>query len=176
MSDVQSVGSEAVELVRTIVDTHHVFMKDHMPALYDAARASVQGAQGHEPTETFGRTVGALYTDIMQHLQKEEQVLFPMIEELHGAQTMGREPNIMGCGVHGPVAQMRHEHGVVKELLDRLTTAIDLPAGDPAAPCISDDIRGQVRALRDDLFEHIRKEDDLLFPKAEALFDTVAAA
>ena len=173
MPDTTTIGQETVELVRTILDTHHVFMREHMPGLRADLDAAAQAAPDHGPTQDFAQQFRALAGELGLHLEKEEQVLFPMIEELNAAAAVGRSPQIMACGVHGPVAQMRHEHTGAKQVIGELLAAVNLPSEDANAPQLSDDVRDAVRALEADLQEHIRKEDDLLFPKAEALFDAV---
>lgn len=176
MTDVETVGREAVELLHTILDTHHVFVKTHVPALGTAIRAAAAAAPDHGPTQEFAETYALLEADLTAHLQKEEQVLFPMIEELHGAAAMGREPQIMPCGVHAPINQMHVEHQQATHLIGRLAAAAALPTADAQAPRVGDHIRADIAALEADLREHIHKEEDLLFPKAGTLFDAVVTA
>ena len=90
------------------------------------------------------------------HMQKEEQVLFPLM-------LAGGNPMI----VH-PIAMMRHEHDECGEEL----RAIAALTGDMTVP---DDACNSWRALyaglaklAEDLTEHIHIENNILFPRFEA--------
>lgn len=175
MPQTDTRAEDTVALVETILNTHHVYLKRHLPLLSIALRDAVAPASGHAPTHEFAEAFVLLRNELTAHLEKEEQILFPTIHELCAARAEARPAALMPCGVHGPIGQMRLEHTQAKALLQRLVAAADLPGDDERAPRISDAVRGQVRDLEADLREHIRKEDDLLFPQAEALFDSAAA-
>jgi len=92
------------------------------------------------------------YADGFHHA-KEEQVLFPLLEEKGFSK------------VHGPVAVMLHEHVEGREFVKGISQRIDVyKAGNVSAlPEIYQYMQGYVDLLRD----HISKEDNVLFKLAD---------
>ena len=104
------------------------------------------------------------------HLDKEEQILFPLIRQME-AFKQGREPvPEMHCGSIGnPIRQMEHEHDVAGQFLKQMrqiSREYKLP--DDACPTFEALFEG-LDALEKDLHEHIHLENNILFPKAERL-------
>ena len=94
--------------------------------------------------------------DLLSHMAKEEQILFPMMKR--GARGM----------VNGPIAMMRHEHddhGLALQTLEQLTHDHQPPAG---ACNTWRALYLGTRQLQDDLMQHIHLENNLLFPAFEA--------
>ena len=92
------------------------------------------------------------YADGFHHA-KEEQVLFPLLEEKGFSK------------VHGPVAVMLHEHVEGREFVKGISQRIDVyKAGNVSAlPEIYQYMQGYVDLLR----EHINKENNVLFKLAD---------
>jgi len=92
------------------------------------------------------------YADGFHHA-KEEQVLFPLLEEKGFSK------------VHGPVAVMLHEHVEGREFVKGISQRIDVyKAGNVSAlPEIYQYMQGYVDLLRD----HISKENNVLFKLAD---------
>jgi regulator of cell morphogenesis and NO signaling len=107
-----------------------------------------------------------LRNELEAHLMKEERVLFPLIRRL--AQATTAFP--VRCGtVDNPVRVMMHEHEVAGSALERLRV---LTGGyrPPADGCASlEALYEGLARLEADLHRHIRKENNILFPKAAAL-------
>ena len=114
-----------------------------------------------------------LRADLVPHLRKEEQVLFPMIRELSTATEAPR----FHCGsLRNPIAVMDREHDRAGELL----AALRAESGGyrvPADGCAS------YQALYDGLAEleadthlHVHKENNILFPAVVAAEDALAGA
>jgi regulator of cell morphogenesis and NO signaling len=91
---------------------------------------------------------------VLDHLAKEERVLFPMILEGHGART------------GGPVRIMELEHDEhIRNLvrLRELTHNFTPPAHASGAWA---ELYRRLAALGADLIEHIHLENEVLFPRA----------
>lgn len=83
-----------------------------------------------------------------QHLEREERVLFPAIEEAHG-------------GPLGPTRMMRIEHDGMRALL---------AAADGAAACRdAEELSAVMETLRIMMQQHNLKEESVLYPLADAL-------
>jgi regulator of cell morphogenesis and NO signaling len=155
-----------------IEDRHHVYTKEALPRLDDLFTKVLRAhGKNHGDMLRMLQTVfEGLRSEIEMHLQKEEQVLFPYIREMESSlKQTGRVPP-MHCGtVQNPIRQMKAEHENAGETLARMRSATDdyaLPAD--ACPTFGALFEG-LRELEADLHEHIHLENNILFPRAEAM-------
>jgi len=160
------------ELVDHIEQTHHVFMKEQLPRLAGLLDKTIQahGDRHGEILEQLRRNYISLKNDIEMHLMKEEQILFPLIRQMEAfEQHRGPTPE-MHCGSIGnPIGQMEYEHDVAGEFLAQMrhvTNDYTLPSD--ACPTFTALYEG-LDALEKDLHEHIHLENNILFPKTQAL-------
>jgi regulator of cell morphogenesis and NO signaling len=95
-----------------------------------------------------------VHASVLEHLAKEEQVLFPMIQAGHGRHASG------------PVQAMEHEHHDHAASLKRIRDlAHDLVP--PQEACTSWRVLYlRLNQLEADLMEHIHLENNVLFPRA----------
>jgi DUF438 domain-containing protein len=99
------------------------------------------------------RAIGEIAADLLSaepHHQREEQVLFPALEDL---------------GIEGPPQMMRMEHEELRERkheLERLAATREDMADDERKRRVQDASTFLVVALR----AHIQKENDVLYPMA----------
>lgn len=152
------------QLVDHVVNLHHTYLKSEMPRLMALSRkvSSVHGGRHPELIE-LNEIVQTLMQELFEHLQKEEQILFPMCREL---ERQGG-PVEFHCGsVANPIRVMRHEHETAGEALHSLRRL----SGDFMVPA---DGCGSFRALYDglavfekDMFAHVHKENNILYPRA----------
>ncbi|MCP4573970.1 MAG: iron-sulfur cluster repair di-iron protein [bacterium] len=157
-----------------VVATHHEFMKSTLPEL-GALMAKVLNAHGpnHPELAEVAQVYGDLRAEIEDHLGKEEQILFPLIQKMESTRTAGNAH----CGtVNNPIRVMEHEHDNAGEALRRLrelTGGYAVP-GD-ACPTYQALMAG-LAAMERDLHEHIHKENNILHPRATALEASLLAA
>jgi regulator of cell morphogenesis and NO signaling len=154
-------------LVDHLERTHHAYLRVELPRLVALADkvARVHGGRHPELLE-LRRLCSSLRDDLMPHMAKEEQVLFPMIRDLAAAIS----PPSFHCGsVANPISRMTQEHEQTGELLE----AIRDVTGWYRLP---DDACASYRALYEGLAEleedthlHIHKENNTLFPAVIAL-------
>lgn len=152
-------------------------MKKQMPRI-DALLDTVLAA--HRPHAdmimAMRRVFDSLRMEIDEHLMKEEMILFPYIKQLD-AMAANREPfSPMHCGtVANPIRQMQHEHdsaGAALAELRKLTSDYTLPGDD----CLTfAELYQSLQELEADLHEHIHLENNILFPKAIQIEDTLAS-
>ena len=154
------------ELVDHIVETHHAYVKSELDTLSQLVDkvARVHGEKFPWMKEVRS-LVFALFAELAQHLQKEEQVLFPMIRELDDESAL---PQFHCGGVNAPIAVMEMEHDSAGEVLVKLralTSDYTMPEGG----CNSfRAMMNRLEAFEYDLHRHIHKENSLLHPKALA--------
>ena len=92
--------------------------------------------------------------ELIDHMAKEEQILFPMIRRGEGA------------SADGPVTMMLHEHddaGAALKRLRELTNNYEVPA---EACNTWRALWHGLAALEDDMHRHIHLENNILFPTA----------
>jgi len=150
-------------LIEHILGTHHVYLRTHLPRLEKAGR------HGDVPGALLGVFVD-LKGELESHMWKEEMVLFPLIRGLVSAEASGSAAPPAHCGsVRNPVRVMEHEHDAALRALAemrRLTGDYAL-AGDACSSCQV--LYDGLKQLEADLIEHIRLENDILFPRAAEL-------
>jgi regulator of cell morphogenesis and NO signaling len=151
------------ELQRHIVATHHAYTRQACETL-DLLSRKVAGRHGDRHAEVLEvrQLTAELIGDLLPHMMKEEQILFPYVE---GLENGGTGDSCFGT-VANPVRVMMMEHERVGELLVALraaTSEYKLP--DDA--CLSFRALYETLAgLERDLHEHIHLENNVLFPRA----------
>jgi regulator of cell morphogenesis and NO signaling len=121
------------ELAEHIINTHHAFTRNEIERLSVLIRkvVSVHGARHPELLEVQ-KTFGDLADDLLPHLMKEENVLFPYIVKVETAIAAGSTcPQPAFMTVWNPVRLMQFEHDLAGELLRelrRITSNYTVPA------------------------------------------------
>lgn len=156
------------ELSRHIVERHHTFTREEL-ARIEALSAKVvsKHSANHPELLKLQSLVNDLKVDLLTHMLKEEQVLFPYIERLQQASDTGGalQPAFFGT-VRNPVRMMMLEHDAAGDLLAEMRRVTsDYTA--PEDACMSFRTLYQaLEGLEADLHEHIHLENNLLFPHA----------
>ncbi|HLJ46266.1 MAG TPA: iron-sulfur cluster repair di-iron protein [Bryobacteraceae bacterium] len=163
--------ASASELIAHITGTHHAFVRQEIPRL-EALLGKVKTRHGaaHPEVAEIELLFLAAAQELQSHLLREEQVLFPYIEQLERAAQCGAEPP-RGCfpSVEFPIARMLADHDDAGELFARMS-ALSNRYTPPEQSCMS--FTALYRGLSDfelDLHEHIHLENNILFPNAIAL-------
>ena len=159
------------ELVDHILQVHHAYMKEALPKVKELARKVLHahGAHHGEMLQRAHDLYQALDTELTNHLQKEEEVLFPYIVAAEAHRQGGpKGPAACFGSVGNPIRQMETEHESAGEVLVQIRKV----TGDYALP---DDACPTFRALYEelermeaDLHQHIHLENNILFPRAIA--------
>ncbi len=155
-------------LIQHIVRTHHQTVRRELPRMHEMAR-QVAGKQSSRAPQLkeIEKLIDALRADMLAHLEKEEQVLFPFIAAMdQDAGASCSPPRACFRTVAHPVAMMIREHALAENLVAEirdLTRGFDAPAW--ACPTHVALYAG-MREFADDLRQHVRLENDLLFPRA----------
>ncbi len=151
------------ELIDHIETTHHQYLRSELPRLGELVK-KVSSAHGEKDPRLreVAKAFFPMAEELLGHMLKEEQILFPMARELE----VGESVPEFHCGsVANPIRQMESEHdqaGAALELLRELTDGY-VP---PDWACRS--YQAMLSALADleyDLHRHIHKENNVLFPR-----------
>lgn len=160
------------ELADHIEATHHVYLRRELPPLAElVAKVSAAHSARHPELSNVMQTLEDLQAELSQHMIKEEEILFPLIRrmESHGAIPAH-------CGsVANPIRVMETEHDNAGNALSNIREITNNFAA-PDDACAS--YRAMLTSLADlecDLHQHIHKENNILFPRAIACEEELAA-
>lgn len=143
-----------------IVNNHHSFVRKMLPEIsfYAEKVARVHGERDPELYDIL-QNVNMLRSEMLGHLEKEEQELFPQIKELVTQKKTGSVKSAI-------VAALEEEHDKAGELMARIE---ELTNGfnPPSNACASYRVLFQnLEGFQQDLHKHVHLENNILFPKA----------
>jgi regulator of cell morphogenesis and NO signaling len=153
------------DLTTHIEVMHHAYLKRELPRLI-ALSTKVANAHGDRDPRLheIKDVVELVASDLMQHMTKEELVLFPLIRSME-------QDGTSNTALEAPMKRMEAEHDDAGAALERLSTLTDSYTP-PAWACNS--YRALVDGLRDferDMHTHVHKENNILFMKVRAILD-----
>lgn len=164
-------------LAEYIVLTHHDYVKKELPLIYSYLQkvASKHGDRHPEMLAVFN-AFAELTEDMIEHMEKEETILFPRIKIVETYRNENSDVQINRSHLEGPIAVMEQEHENAGELLAQirdLTNNYDLPKD----ACTTYKLTfAALQAFEIDLHQHIHLENNILFPKTIKLFNTLNVA
>lgn len=144
------------ELIEYILERFHERHREQVPELIRLARR-VEQVHGDRPDCPNGLAdhLEAMYQELLSHMMKEEQILFPML--LRGSNRMAQ----------APMSMMRFEHDQHGDALATLV-ALTHDITPPADACNTwRALYAGLNVLREDLMQHIHLENNVLFLNAE---------
>lgn len=167
-------GESMTYLTEHIVAWHHDYLREQLPrlgALLDKVVA--RHADRHPNLVELRQLYSNLWTELLDHMMKEEYGLFPLVRELDRALQSHQPLPQFHCGsVRNPIHAMEDDHRRVGEAL-RCMRALTFDYQAPQDACQSySELMDGLAGLESDLHLHIRKENNMLFPRmaqAEAL-------
>lgn len=156
-----------------IVSTYHQYTREELATLAPIAE-KVLGVHGDRRPELVSvvALLRDLTGDMLPHMLKEEQILFPYVDQMEEAVEGHRPaPTPFFGTVKNPVRMMMQEHDRVGELLAQLREATD-EYNPPESACFSyRELYRRFAELERLTHEHIHVENNIYFPQAVALED-----
>ncbi len=150
------------ELIDHIVDTHHLFLKNAIPQaeLHLTKIVSVHGGN-HPELKQVASLFVELKKDILEHLKKEEEVLYPKIKKLELTKKTD-EFNPLAKIIN----EIESEHKIVGSIADSIHDITNRYLV-PEDGCNTFKITyNELKEIEHDLHIHIVKENQILHPKA----------
>jgi regulator of cell morphogenesis and NO signaling len=150
---------------------HHRFVKDELASVAMRLADFCSAAVPVPPADLLSMRAAftRLAEVVLPHFRREEQHLFPAIEELERAWVAGEAPPASGEGVAENIRRLTLEHATIsaqlktlRQLRSRLAESNDIG---PKCRVILDDIT----TLEGHLHEYIFLENTTVFPRAIAL-------
>jgi regulator of cell morphogenesis and NO signaling len=160
-----------IELQEHIVATHHLFTREILDTiLLLSKRVADRHGERHPEVLSVRQIALALFEDLIPHMLKEEQVLFPYVELLERAEKANAPAPMPFFGtVRNPIAMMMAEHENAGGMLLRLrqvTSDYTLP---PDACLNFRALYERLIDLERGLHRHIHLENNVLFRRAAEL-------
>jgi regulator of cell morphogenesis and NO signaling len=162
---------EIDEMIDHIVKIHHSYVKTSLPLLVEYATkvASVHG-EAHPEVITIKDLILDLENDLMPHLKKEEDILFPYIKIMVASQIVDETPIKAPFGsVENPISLMLTEHELAGDILKSIST-LSNGYTPPTDACNTFKVLyHKLNEFEEDLHLHIHIENNILFPRALAM-------
>lgn len=162
-------------LIDYIVKFHHNYIRTQGPKIYTLLE---KVCKVHGDTDTHLYEVLDLFResliDLHNHLDKEENILFPFVYEVMNALNKGKEAPEFHCGsVVNPIRVMMQEHedeGVRFRKISVLTNSYKVPK----YACNSYRlVLEELKNFEENLHIHIHSENNILFPKTIKIEDSL---
>lgn len=146
---------DSKELINHIVNRHHTYLKEEFPRLNQLAKkVAIRHGDQHKNLKKLAEVFTLLSEDLLDHMEREEQDLFPAIVKEERKEKISRL-----------IDQLEKDHEETGQILENL---IDLTNN----YAISDDMCDSYKALYiglskfdEDIRLHIHKENNILFPR-----------
>lgn len=174
--DVNWMAAPLSELTRHIRDKHHHYVRESLPRVQAMLEKVVarHGANHPEVAHIRGLFV-EVGNEMLTHMRKEEQVLFPYIDAVDAAANAHTsvEPPFFRT-VKNPIHSMMKEHDAAGELVKQIRS-LSGSYTPPVGACTT--FRALYQSLKEfdaDLHQHVHLENNVLFPRAVEAEATVA--
>lgn len=161
-------SSSLESLVNHILATHHEYVRNEIPRLEKILEkvVAVHG-KNHPDVAVAHKLFQDLAMELMEHMVKEEEVLFPYLVRMEKAIIAGQvAPPAFFGSVRNPTSNMVAEHEAAAELLEQIRKNCD-DFKVPADVCTT--FRAMYQGLEEferDLHQHVHLENNILFPRA----------
>lgn len=162
------------DLVDHIVATHHAYLRRTLSVvrLLIEKAAHDRGAD-YAALPRVRQIIDKLTPEVLDHLNMEEQVLFPKIRELARA---SRLPAAPAERVDRAMQEIGHEYEEAAKQLQSLRNATDRFTSPPDAPTAYQALMEELADIEFDLERHSYLENDVLVPRARDLEQQVTGA
>jgi regulator of cell morphogenesis and NO signaling len=155
------------ELAEYIIRVHHDYVKIHLPQTiqYVERVATKHGDRFPYMVEVL-KLFRELETELLHHMEKEEKILFPRVKLLE----LNAVTEITEGYLSAPIEVMEHEHDAAGTIMHKIRVLTnDYRAPEDACTTFRLAL-ASLQAFEADLHHHVHLENNILFPKAIALW------
>ncbi|MBP9214694.1 MAG: iron-sulfur cluster repair di-iron protein [Chitinophagaceae bacterium] len=151
-----------------IVNTHHAYVLEAIELLdaYSVKVAKVHG-ENHPPVLEIERLYNMVKMELLQHMQKEERILFPYIKQMVNSKNENCPLINSHFGtVQNPINMMQAEHENAGDVLKEIAN-LSMNYTPPEWACNTfKALYAKLDEFEQDLHLHVHLENNILFPKA----------
>jgi regulator of cell morphogenesis and NO signaling len=161
-------NTNLAELTEHIVGQHHGYVRSESPRLIAMLdKVVTRHGEAHPEVASIRELFWAMVDELLAHMMKEENVLFPHLVRMENALREGRSiPPAMFGSVEVPISRMLADHDDAGELAARVRTlSADFLPPEDACPTYRALYKG-LEEFERDLHQHIHLENNILFPRA----------
>lgn len=154
-------------LTMYIINNHHKYVQRSIPQITAHLEKITQvHGKKHPYLEEVTRLFYSVSNELISHLRKEENILFPMVMNLMTiTKTNGNLKNL-DSSIAMPIAVMEREHDSAGSILERIR-AITSNFTLPEDACGTFEVTyKELDEFERDLHKHVFLENSILFPKA----------
>jgi len=167
-ADIDVAALSLTDLADHIERTHHCYVKEELPRLLEMAdRVARKHGERDPRLPEVAATVAALTAEMLNHLHKEEGILFPLVRQLEA----GEAGALPGGAIAHPIRVMEAEHEHAGQAVARLRALTDDFTPDAAACNTHRALLAGLGEFEGDLHRHVHKENNVLFPRALRLLE-----
>lgn len=155
-------------LIDYIINVHHAYLDETIPALKSAMFSFIEGHKKKFPElENLFMTFTELSNILLVQNKHEEEVIFPYIKQLESThrrkETYG---NLFVRTLRKPLSTLEKENLIIRKLLAEME-ALANDFQFPSNACTSHQvIYHRLKEFHDDLVQHKHLEKNILYPKA----------
>ena len=152
------------ELCDYVFETHHNYIRTQGPRILELfAHVCQSKGATHPELIQMKELFEVIYMDLLDHLMKEEHVLFPYCKQLDQADEFESAP--FGT-VANPIRMMGFEHRSMQTQMQEMTE-LSTNFTTPEKVCHHhQELYQALLEFFEDLHQHVRIEDENLFPSA----------
>jgi len=159
---------DLTSLIDFVIQHYHCDARKNIVFIYDLAkRTAGKHREEHLELTELSTTLFLFFDDLSFHLKKEEQILFPTIRQLIEKNTHAESFTYTTFGlIEETVLVLENEHQTSingLKLIRGITNNYSIPA-DASESHIY--LFERLKTFEKDLIQHIRLENDILFPRA----------
>lgn len=159
---------ELDNLSQYIVIKHHSYVKAAIPQIMEHLEKIINAhGEKYAYLSELSYVFNFIAEDLINHMMKEERILFPLIHYLSETKKFNERPKTGGYGtIANPIRRMESEHAAAGEVLGKmreLTNNYSLPKD----ACTTFKVTyEELKEFELDLHKHIHLENNILFPRA----------
>jgi regulator of cell morphogenesis and NO signaling len=153
-----------------IVQHHHEYVRESVPRIRELLDKICSVHADTNPELLAVRTdFEALAEELLGHMPKEEQILFPAIKRIEGQPIASVESTISPAALDMPILVMEQEHERAGTLIKSIRARTN-HYSPPAYACPTYQLTyTMLQEFDNDLLQHIHLENNILFPRFKSL-------
>ena len=152
-------------LIKHIIETHHKYVKEKIPTIKDfAKKVSKVHGKNYPETNLIYHLFLRLSDELLDHINKEEEILFSKIKILVD-KTYSKSVFFSYGTISNPIKMMEMEHENAKKVLKEIEELSNKYNSPPSACNTYKALYNSLKEFQDDLHIHIHLENNILFPK-----------
>ena len=159
----------AEQLISYILIHHHFYVKNSIPTILNhIEKVVVKHGDKYPYMPKVLELFKAVAEELMAHMEKEEQILFPRIKLIFETDDQAQHAVTIANYIDGPMMVMELEHEKVGDLLFTIRDLTHHYVA-PETACTTHRVcLDELKAFEEDLHQHVHLENNILFPMAKS--------